>query len=306
MSAALLDGVATARAIKDELRAQLRELAARAVRPGLGVVLVGDDPASAVYVRSKTKACDELGLYHETAQLPASATAEAVAERIADFNRKREIHGILVQLPLPPQVDAASVLRLVDPTKDVDGFHPENLGLLVQKRPRFVACTPAGILELLERHQIVLSGRRAVVLGRSDIVGKPMALLLLHADATVTICHSRTRDLAAVSREADVLIAAIGRPGFVRGEHVKPGAVVVDVGINRVDDPARAAELLGGERMGEFARKGYVLVGDVHFPSVREKASALTPVPGGVGPLTIAMLMKNTVNAALRACSASA
>jgi methylenetetrahydrofolate dehydrogenase (NADP+)/methenyltetrahydrofolate cyclohydrolase len=205
-----------------------------------------------------------------------------------------------VQTPLPPQVDAARVLRLVDPAKDVDGFHPENVGLLVQKRPRFVPCTPAGIMELLAREGIALSGARAVVLGRSDIVGKPMALLLMHADATVTIAHTKTRDLAAVTREADLLVAAAGRAGLVRGQHVKPGAVVVDVGMNRVTDAALARELVDPERLADFARKGYALVGDVHAPEVRERAGALTPVPGGVGPLTIALLMKNTVTAAER------
>ena len=298
MTAALLDGAATARAIKDELRADIASLAARRVTPGLGVLLVGDDPASAVYVRSKTRACEELGLHHETAALPASASILEVMARVADYNRRAEIDGILVQLPLPPQVDADKVLRLVDPAKDVDGFHPENVGLLVQKRPRYVACTPAGIMELLRREDIPVAGKRAVVVGRSDIVGKPMALLLLHADATVTVCHSKTRDLASVTREADVLVAAIGRAGLLRAEHVKPGAVVVDVGMNRVEDIALARELAGEERAEQVSRKGYVLVGDVHAPSVREVAAALTPVPGGVGPLTIAMLMKNTVHAA--------
>jgi methylenetetrahydrofolate dehydrogenase (NADP+)/methenyltetrahydrofolate cyclohydrolase len=199
---------------------------------------------------------------------------------------------------MPRQVDAERVLALVDPRKDVDGFHPENVGRLVQKRPRFVACTPAGILELLRRHEIPIAGRRAVVLGRSDIVGKPMALLLLHADATVTVCHSKTADLPSVTREADILIAAIGRAGFVRGGHVKPGAVVIDVGINRITDAVQARDLLDDARFAQFQQKGYALVGDVHFPEVRETAAALTPVPGGVGPLTIALLMKNTVTAA--------
>jgi len=298
VTAALLDGAATARAIKDELKADVASLAARGVRPGLGVLLVGDDPSSAVYVRSKTKACEELGLHHETATLPASATTLEVMARVDDYNRRSEIDGILVQLPLPPKVDAERVLRLISPAKDVDGFHPENVGLLVQKRPRFVPCTPAGIMELLRREGVSLAGQRAVVVGRSDIVGKPMALLLMHADATVTVCHSKTRDLAAVTREADLLVAAIGRAGLIRAEHVKPGAVVVDVGMNRVDDPAQARELAGAERAEQVSRKGYVLVGDVHAPSVREVASALTPVPGGVGPLTIALLMKNTIRAA--------
>lgn len=298
MTAKLLDGAATARAIREELRPRVQELGARGVRPGLGALLVGDDPASAVYVRSKTRACDGLGLYHETAHLPATATTAEVLARVDDYNRRPEVHGILVQLPLPAQVDAVRVLDMVDPAKDVDGFHPDNVGRLVQKRPRFVPCTPAGIMELLARHGITVAGKRAVVLGRSDIVGKPMALLLMHADATVTVCHSRTRDLPAVTREGDILVAAIGRAGFVRAEHVKPGAVVIDVGINRVEDADAPAGLLDATRMADFQRKGYALVGDVHAPSVREVAGALTPVPGGVGPLTIAMLMKNTVKAA--------
>jgi methylenetetrahydrofolate dehydrogenase (NADP+)/methenyltetrahydrofolate cyclohydrolase len=299
MTARVLDGAATARAIREELRPRVAALAARGRRPGLGVLLVGDDPASAVYVRSKTKACDDLGLHHETVRLPAAATTSEVAAVVEAYNARPEIDGILVQTPLPSPVDTARVLRLVDPAKDVDGFHPENVGLLVQKRPRFVACTPAGIMELLAREGVALSGRRAVVLGRSDIVGKPMALLLMHADATVTVAHSKTPDLAAVTREADVLVAAVGRAGLVRAEHVKAGAVVIDVGMNRVADRAAAAEL-GPERGEEFARRGYLLVGDVHAPSVRERAGALTPVPGGVGPLTIAMLMSNTVASAER------
>jgi methylenetetrahydrofolate dehydrogenase (NADP+) / methenyltetrahydrofolate cyclohydrolase len=306
LTARVLDGAATARAIREELRPRLAALAARGVRPGLGVVLVGDDPASAVYVRSKTRACEELGMHQETARLPAAATTEEVAAVVRSYGARPDIHGILVQLPLPPAVDAERVLRLVDPAKDVDGFLPENVGLLVQKRPRFVPCTPAGIMEMLRRENIAVAGRRAVVLGRSDIVGKPMALLLLHADATVTIAHSRTPDLRAVTREADLLVAAVGRAGLVRGEHVKAGAVVVDVGMNRVRDAREAADLGGPERREEFERKGYLLVGDVHAPSVRERAGALTPVPGGVGPLTIAMLVSNTVASAERAAAGAA
>jgi methylenetetrahydrofolate dehydrogenase (NADP+) / methenyltetrahydrofolate cyclohydrolase len=287
--------------MREELSAEVAALTARGARPGLGVLLVGDDPASAVYVRSKTRACEELGLRHETCRLPASATTAAVVAEVRAFNERPDVHGILVQLPLPPTVDQDAVLRLVDPAKDVDGFHPENVGLLVQKRPRFVACTPAGIMELLRRERVEIAGRRAVVVGRSDIVGKPMALLLLHADATVTVCHSHTRDLAAVTREADVLVVAIGRAGLIRGGHVKPGAVVVDVGMNRVDDLTLARDLVGPERLEGFETRGYVLTGDVHAPSVSEVAGALTPVPGGVGPLTIAQLMKNTVEAARRA-----
>ncbi len=301
MTARRLDGTLVARQIQEELRPSLETLRARGLRPGLGVLLVGDDPASAVYVRSKTKRSEELGLFHETCRLPATASTDEVLAAVEAFNRRPEVHGILVQLPLPKQVDAQRVLDRVRPDKDVDGFHPTNVGLLVQKRPRFVACTPAGIMELLKRNQVELAGKRAVVLGRSEIVGKPMALLLLHADATVTVCHSRTRDLEAVTREADVLVAAIGRAGLVRGAHVKPGAVVVDVGMNRVSDPALARELVEPERLAEFDKRGYVLVGDVHAVEVAAVAGALTPVPGGVGPLTIAMLMANTVRAALNA-----
>ena len=294
----LLDGAAVAREIKDELRATVADLKAQGVVPGLGVLLVGDHPASAVYVRSKTRSCEDLGLFHETRRLSAQATTKEVLDEVRAFNERADIHGILVQLPLPPQVEAQRVLDLVDPAKDVDGFHPENVGRLVQKRPRFVPCTPAGILELLNRRGIELRGRRAVVVGRSEIVGKPMALLLLHADATVTQCHSKTRDLAAVAREADILVAAIGAPGFVGRDHVKPGAVVIDVGMNRVTDAVKARALLGPARFSEFESKGHVLVGDVDFEAVRDVVSAITPVPGGVGPLTIALLMKNTVKAA--------
>lgn len=296
--AQLLDGTAIARAMRGDLRGPVAELTAAGRRPGLGVLLVGDDPASAIYVRSKTRACEELGLHHETTHLPATATNEEVLAVVQRYNADAKVHGILVQLPLPAPVDTERVLRSVDPAKDVDGFHPENVGLLVQKRPRFVACTPAGIMDMLRRSGIEVSGRRAVVVGRSDIVGKPMALLLMHADATVTVCHSRTRDLGAVTREADLLVAAIGRAGLLRAEHVRPGAVVVDVGMNRITEPDQARDLLEPSRLEDFERKGYALVGDVHFPSVREVASALTPVPGGVGPLTIAQLMANTVAAA--------
>jgi len=300
VTARLLDGAATAQAIREELRGQVAALSGRGVTPGLGVLLVGDDPASALYVRNKTRACEELGLHHETVRLPATATTEDVAAEVRGFNARPEIHGILVQLPLPPQVDAERVHGLVDPGKDVDGFHAENVGRLVQKRPGFVACTPAGVMELLKHNGIAPSGQRAVVLGRSDIVGKPMALLLLHADATVTIAHSRTRLLESVTREADILVAAVGKPGFVRASHVKPGAIVIDVGINRIQEPAQAEDLLEGKRLEAFRQKGSALVGDVDFRRVREVAAAITPVPGGVGPLTIALLMKNTVSAAAR------
>jgi methylenetetrahydrofolate dehydrogenase (NADP+)/methenyltetrahydrofolate cyclohydrolase len=298
VSARLLDGAAIARQIRQEASEAVRGLAESGVRPGLAVVLVGDDPASAIYVRSKTRACEELGLQHETQRMSSTSSTDEVLAIVDALNARPDVHGILVQLPLPKQVETQRVLDRVSPAKDVDGFHPANVGRLVQKRPRFVACTPAGIMEMLRREGIGVAGRRAVVVGRSDIVGKPMALLLMHADATVTVCHSRTPDLAVVCREADLLVAAIGRPGLVRAEHVKPGAVVVDVGMNRVDDPALARELVEPSRLAELDRRGYVLVGDVHAPSVTPVASALTPVPGGVGPLTIAMLMANTVRAA--------
>ncbi len=298
MTARRLDGAGIARQIKEDVRALLAELEGRGTRPGLGVILVGDDPASAVYVRSKTRTCEELGLFHEARRLGAGATTAEVLAAVEHYNRRADIHGILVQLPLPRQVDTQRVLDAVRPEKDVDGFHPENVGRLVQKRPRFVACTPAGIMEMLRRSGIEVAGRRAVVLGRSDIVGKPMALLLMHADATVTVCHSRTRNLPCVTREADILVAAIGKAGLVRAEHVRPGSVVIDVGMNRVTDPAAARDLLLPSRLPDFEKKGHALVGDVHAPSVQEVAGALTPVPGGVGPLTIAMLVSNTVRAA--------
>jgi methylenetetrahydrofolate dehydrogenase (NADP+)/methenyltetrahydrofolate cyclohydrolase len=298
VTARRLEGKATAQAIREQLRGEVEQLIARGRRPGLGVVLVGEHPASAVYVRSKTGACEELGMHHETRTLPASASTEEVVDVVEKLNHRSEIHGILVQLPLPPQVDATRVLDVVDPVKDVDGFHPDNVGRLVQKRPRFVPCTPAGIMELLARYDIDVAGKRAVVIGRSDIVGKPMALLLMHANATVTVCHSRTADLAAVAREADLLVAAMGRAGLVRAEFVKPGAVVVDVGMNTIEDPAEARDLLEPSRLPGFQKRGRALVGDVHAPSVALVAGAMTPVPGGVGPLTIALLLKNTVKAA--------
>ena len=300
MSARLLDGVSVAAAIRSELAPEVDRLARRERAPGLGVLLVGDDPASAVYVRNKTRACDELGVRHETLRLPSDATTAQVAARVDQLNRRSDVDGILIQLPLPAQVDASAVLERVDPDKDVDGFHPVNVGRLVQKRPRFVPCTPAGVMELMKRSGIALAGRRAVVLGRSDIVGKPMALLLLHADATVTVAHSRTPDLAGVTSAADVLVVAAGRPGLIRAEHVKPGAVVIDVGMNRIDEPSLARRLLAPERLPDFERRGHALVGDVDFPSVLPVAGALTPVPGGVGPLTIALLLRNTVAAASR------
>jgi methylenetetrahydrofolate dehydrogenase (NADP+)/methenyltetrahydrofolate cyclohydrolase len=287
--------------IRAEARASVAGLQAQDGVPGLGVLLVGEDPASLVYVGHKTRACDEVGVRHETRRLSVHSNTDEVLAVVREFNARPEIHGILVQLPLPPQVDAARVLDAVAPEKDVDGFHPDNVGRLVQKRPRFVPCTPAGIMELLRRRGIGVAGKRAVVVGRSDIVGKPMALLLVHADATVTVAHSRTRDLKEVTREADLLVVAAGRAGLVRGGHVRPGAVVVDVGMNRIVRPEEGRDLLEPARYADFVRRGHALVGDVHFPEVRQVASALTPVPGGVGPLTIAMLITNTVRAAAEA-----
>jgi methylenetetrahydrofolate dehydrogenase (NADP+)/methenyltetrahydrofolate cyclohydrolase len=299
MTARLLDGAAIARRIREEVKAEALAFAQTGgVRPGLGALLVGDDPASHIYVSSKTKACEELGLHHVTERLPATVTTDDVLRVVQRFNHDPAIHGILVQLPLPPQVDAIRVLDAVSPLKDVDGFHPENVGLLSQGRVRFAPCTPAGVMEMLRREGIDAKGKHAVVVGRSDIVGKPMALLLLHAHATVTIAHSRTRDLAAVTRTADILVAAVGQAGLIRAEGVSAGAVVVDVGIHRISTEEQARDLLSPVRLAKFDPQKGAVVGDVHAPSVSEVASALTPVPGGVGPLTIAMLMSNTLKAA--------
>jgi methylenetetrahydrofolate dehydrogenase (NADP+)/methenyltetrahydrofolate cyclohydrolase len=299
MTARILDGAAIARQIREEVKAEaLVFVNAGGRRPGLGALLVGDDPASQIYVSSKTKACEDLGLHHVTERLLSSASTEEVLAVVERFNRDPAIHGILVQLPLPKQVDALRVLDAVSPLKDVDGFHPENVGLLSQGRVRFAPCTPAGVMELLRREGIDPKGQRAVVVGRSDIVGKPMAMLLLHAHATVTIAHSRTRDLAAVTRTADILVAAAGKPALLRAEHVREGAVVIDVGIHRISTVAEARDMLSPARLLKFDPVRGSVVGDVHAPSVAAVASALTPVPGGVGPLTIAMLMSNTLKAA--------
>ena len=270
--------------------------------PGLGIVLVGDDPASHVYVRNKLKAAEDVGFYADCTRISADATLADVLAVVDRLNTSEQHDGILVQSPLPKAMGAGAAQKVFDAIavgKDVDGFAAESVGLLVQNRPQLVACTPAGVIEMLEREKIQIAGMRAVVLGRSDIVGKPMALLLLHRDATVTVCHSRTPDLAATCRQGDILVAAVGRPGFVTPDFVKPGATVVDVGINEVRDPKVAASLFpeGHPRLATFASKGTLLVGDVH-PSVDQVAGALTPVPRGVGPLTITMLMKNTLKAA--------
>jgi methylenetetrahydrofolate dehydrogenase (NADP+)/methenyltetrahydrofolate cyclohydrolase len=299
VAARILNGTETGRQIQDELRQEIEELRQAGVTPGLAAVLVGDNPASHIYVRNKIRACEALGLHSERLAPPASITTEELTAEIESLNRRPEIDGILVQLPLPPQVEAQRVLQAVDPAKDVDGFHPVNVGALVANRPGLRPCTPAGVMELLRRSGIELKGAHAVVIGRSDIVGKPLALLLLHQHATVTICHSRTRDLPGVARTADLLVAAMGRAAYVTPDFVRPGATVIDVGINRIEDAATAERLFARHpaRLEEFRKKGSALVGDVH-PDVAEVAGALTPVPGGVGPLTIAMLMANTVQAA--------
>jgi len=300
MTARVLDGTRVGREIREEVARQVAALRERGVVPGLAAILVGENPASEIYVRSKTRACGEAGIHSETLRLPASTSTSGLIEQVEILNRRPEIDGILVQLPLPSQVDSSQVLIRVRPEKDVDGFHPLNVGRAVSGQPGLVPCTPAGILELLQRENVPLAGARAVVIGRSDIVGKPMAILLLHRHATVTIAHSRTRDLARVAAAADVLVAAIGKPALVRGEFIKPGAVVVDVGINRVEDPAAVRDYFGDDaaRLAELEKKGYTLVGDVHPREARAVAGALTPVPGGVGPLTIATLVANTVKAA--------
>ncbi|MGB9198328.1 MAG: bifunctional 5,10-methylenetetrahydrofolate dehydrogenase/5,10-methenyltetrahydrofolate cyclohydrolase [Terriglobales bacterium] len=302
-TAKILDGTKLASEIRAEVAAEVKALAASGIRPGLAVVLVGHNPASEVYVRGKVKSSHEVGLYSEQHSPSDTATTGELLALIDSLNRRDEIDGILVQLPLPPQVDSKKVLLAVDPTKDVDGFHPMNVGYLSTQRPGLVPCTPAGVMEILRRSGIPVAGQEAVVIGRSDIVGKPVAMLLLNQNATVTVCHSKTHDLPGVCRRADILVAAIGRAGMVTRDFVKPGATVIDVGINRVTDRAEFDRLFAGESAGNtkrretFAAKGSTLVGDVH-PEVAEVAGAITPVPGGVGPLTIAMLMANTVKAA--------
>ena len=285
----ILDGVAVRNEILERLKPRIAKLKRK---PGLAVVLVGHNPASEVYVRGKIKTCGEIGIFSDKLTPPENITTEGMLKVIDDLNRRPDIDGILVQMPLPKHVDTRRVLEAVAPEKDADGFHPVNVGHLVAGRPAPRACTPAGIMELLKHYKIPIEGRRAVVLGRSDIVGKPMALMLLHESATVTICHSRTAELADECRRADILVAAIGRAGMVTGDFIAPGTTVIDVGMNRVMDREEAASL---GRADEFERKGTVLVGDVHPVEVARVASAYTPVPGGVGPLTIAMLMANTV-----------
>lgn len=299
MPANILDGVKIAAAIRAEVAVEAKKMTAAGIHPGLAVVLVGHNPASEIYVRGKVKSCEEVGIYSEKHTPPGSITTEDLLALVNDLNRREEIDGILVQLPLPSQVDSKKILLAVDPAKDVDGFHPMNVGLLSTQREGLVPCTPAGVMEILKRSGIPIAGQNAVVVGRSDIVGKPMAMLLINANATVTVCHSKTRDLPGVCRQADILVAAIGRAGMITREFVKPEATVIDVGMNKVTDAAEFQRFFAGNAKREeiFRTKGSTLVGDVH-PEVAEIAGAITPVPGGVGPLTIAMLMSNTLRAA--------
>ena len=299
MPAQILDGTKLASEIRAEVAAEVQTLAAAGIRPGLAVILVGQNPASEVYVRGKVKSSHEVGLYSEQLSPAESISTEELLALVDSLNQRDEIDGILVQLPLPGHIDSKKVLLAVDPAKDVDGFHPMNVGYLSTQRPGLVPCTPAGVMEILRRSNIPVAGQEAVVVGRSDIVGKPVAMLLLNQNATVTVCHSKTRDLPAVCRRADILVAAIGRAGMVTRNFVKPGATVIDVGINKVADRADFDRFIAenARRLETFLAKGSTLVGDVH-PEVAEVAGAITPVPGGVGPLTIAMLMANTVKAA--------
>jgi methylenetetrahydrofolate dehydrogenase (NADP+)/methenyltetrahydrofolate cyclohydrolase len=300
VAATILDGNKIRDEIQSELLLEIAELKRVGVTPGLAAVLVGENPASQIYVRSKVKTCEALGLYSEKIERSKDATTGELLKLVDDLNRNDKIDGILIQLPLPPQVDTKRVLMAVDPAKDVDGFHPVNVGNLVAGRPGFVPCTPAGIMEILKRSKIPIKGARAVVIGRSDIVGKPVAMLLLHEHATVTICHSRTRDLPGVAREGDILVAAIGKAAFVTADFIKPGSTVIDVGINRLTTEEEVRKIFH-DPIGPLAtleKRGSVLVGDVQPEDARAIAGAFTPVPGGVGPLTIVMLMSNTIQAA--------
>ncbi len=299
MTARILDGTKIRDQVFAELKMEIARLAAEDIRPGLAAVLVGENPASRLYVKSKIAACQQLGLANWMHTPPASITTDQMLRLVHDLNHDDAVDGILIQLPLPSQVDTKRVLEAVDPAKDVDGFHPVSLGRLVSGRPGLVACTPAGCMGILRRNNIAIESANAVVLGRSDIVGKPMALLLMHANATVTICHSKTRNLPDVVRRADIVVAAMGKAGYVQADWIRPGAAVIDVGTNKVTDTKEAEALLRNfpARLQKFREKGSVLVGDVH-PDAVNTAGALSPVPGGVGPMTIAMLMSNTVKAA--------
>lgn len=300
MTATFIDGTKIAEDIKAEVAAEVKELHKRGIHPGLSVVLVGDDAASSAYVNMKARTCEKLGIQSKKFTLPGSIQTAELMEHVKKLNDDDSIDGILIQLPLPKHVNKHAVLESVDPRKDVDGFHSSNLGSLLLGHETLVACTPFGVMTLLQRSGVSLEGKHAVVLGRSDDVGKPQAVLLMHANATVTICHSKTRNLADVVRQADLVVAAIGKTALVTGEMVKPGAVVIDVGTNRVSDRAMVERLFGRDpaRWQDFEKRGYVWAGDVDERSVREVASLLTPVPGGVGPMTIATLMKNTLAAA--------
>ncbi|HSE16715.1 MAG TPA: bifunctional 5,10-methylenetetrahydrofolate dehydrogenase/5,10-methenyltetrahydrofolate cyclohydrolase [Pyrinomonadaceae bacterium] len=292
-----LEAADLAARIKEEVKAEI----AGGVRASLAAVRVGDDPASAVYVRNKIRSCEEVGIRSEHHALPESTTTEQLLELIASLNARDDVDGILTQLPLPAQVDETAIIEAINPSKDVDGFHPVNAGRLAMGRPVFVPCTPAGIIEMLDDRGVEIRGANACVVGRSQIVGRPMAQLLLQRDATVTICHSRTRDLPAVTRTADLLVVAIGRAGFIGRDHIKPGATVIDVGMNKVSDADEVRKLFGEEaekRLEVVAKRGSTLVGDVNPAEAAEVAGMLTPVPGGVGLLTVAMLMKNTLKAA--------
>jgi methylenetetrahydrofolate dehydrogenase (NADP+)/methenyltetrahydrofolate cyclohydrolase len=295
----ILDGAAIAAAIKQEVAEEVKALVARGIRPGLVVVQVGHVPASDIYVRNKIQASEELGLMSERITPPETVSTQEMLELIAKLNAREDVDGILVQLPLPPQVDTKLLLDAVAPEKDVDGFHPVNSGRLLAGRPSLAPCTPAGVIEILKRSQIPIAGKHAVVVGRSDIVGKPAALLLLHENATVTICHSKTRNLADITRQADILVAAIGRPGYITADMVTPGATLIDVGMNRIETREEFNRFFAGNAKREaiFEKRGSTLIGDIH-PAAFEISSAYTPVPGGVGLLTIAMLMANTLRAA--------
>ena len=299
-----LEATQLAARIKQEVQAEIeRMVKEHDVRPGLAAVRVGEDPASAVYVRNKIRACEEVGIRSEHHALPESTATSQLLDLIASLNARSDVDGILTQLPLPRQIDETAIIEAIDPSKDVDGFHPVNAGKLAMGRPVFVPCTPAGIMELLDDSRVQISGANACVVGRSQIVGRPMAQLLLQRDATVTICHSRTRDLVAVTRTADLLVVAIGRPGLIGRDHIKPGATVIDVGMNRISDVDQVRSLFGAEaekRLDVVAKRGATLVGDVNPAEAAEVAGMLTPVPGGVGLLTVAMLMKNTLSAAKR------
>ena len=300
MPARILDGNKIKDEILNELRTEIDSLKKAGIVPGLAAVLVGENPASQIYVRSKVKTCESLGLFSEKITPPATSTTEEMLALIDQLNKRNDIDGILVQLPLPSQIDSKRVLEAVSPAKDVDGFHPVNIGYLVSGRPGLVPCTPAGVMEILKRSGATLKGAHAVVVGRSDIVGKPTAMLMMHEHATITICHSRTRDLPGVAREADILVAAIGKAAMVTGDFIKPGAIVIDVGQNVLKTAEEVKKIFHDptEALKKLEAKGQVLIGDCQPEDAMEKAGAFTPVPGGVGPLTITMLMVNTVKAA--------